>query len=406
MNGHHSVLDRGQNSAYRFVLLFYFFLPGMVRKLLNPGIDVLNQKKTILKSAVFFIFLVIILSCAEFFCSRLEKNYLLDTDLYRQEAKPLLHRTSSVIGLGYELIPGAETEDGFFSINSAGFRGREYALKKASGVLRIAVVGDSVTFGTEYPLQKTYPKVLEAILNAGVAKPRVEVFNAGVCAYNAVQKTVFFKERIARFSPDILIFQFLNDDYYKSAVVLPSAEKRPSGDFPVSIGDFFALNFPRIMPLPAAADRFLLRHSSFYRVANKTIYDVLSRIDPDKYIPSAYRFSGMADMEESMTVNKKAILDLCAWTKKRGIRTVFLLVPELSNEDKTDPWIKTTLPQLTGVGIIDLYRAFKSRGIDLTSLRIVPEGRTHFNEQGHRLTAMIIADWLRREGLVPADNLK
>jgi len=43
-------------------------------------------------------------------------------------------------------------------INQDGFRDLDYPLKKSNNIYRIAVIGDSFTFGQGVELNQTYPK--------------------------------------------------------------------------------------------------------------------------------------------------------------------------------------------------------------------------------------------------------
>ena len=69
--------------------------------------------------------------------------------------------------LKYELMPGSK--DGRSTISRAGLRDREFSIKKPDGVYRIVVIGDSVTYGLWCRRRHTYPKQLEAMLNAARA---------------------------------------------------------------------------------------------------------------------------------------------------------------------------------------------------------------------------------------------
>src|SRR5207248_1204367 len=56
-------------------------------------------------------------------------------------------------------------DDGFVSINSLGFRGREVAVPKPSGRFRIVVLGDSVTLGWGVGDDETFSSQLEFLLH-------------------------------------------------------------------------------------------------------------------------------------------------------------------------------------------------------------------------------------------------
>jgi len=122
--------------------------------------------------------------------------------------------------LGWSLIPNKEGlwENQEFSnivrINSAGFRDREYSLEKPAGVFRIIVLGDSMTEGLQVPLEQTFSKVLEALLNEQALKSsnpekKFEVLNFGIAAFGTGQEYLLLKEYGFKYRPDLVILAFL-----------------------------------------------------------------------------------------------------------------------------------------------------------------------------------------------------
>ncbi len=73
-----------------------------------------------------------------------------------------LHRKEAGY-VGGPFVPNREYKAGNFTvkINSLGWRDREHKIGKRKGVIRIAAVGDSVTFGTGVDIEDTYFRVLD-----------------------------------------------------------------------------------------------------------------------------------------------------------------------------------------------------------------------------------------------------
>ena len=120
-----------------------------------------------------------------------------------------------------ELVPGHEQIfDGFglcipytsVKINSHGFRDYEYPVEKPDNTFRIVVVGDSITFGQGVELNQTYSKVLEKSLNEMNDDKNYEVLNFGSPGYNIAEKVELLRIKAMKFSPDLVIFQYLGDD--------------------------------------------------------------------------------------------------------------------------------------------------------------------------------------------------
>src|SRR5262245_14298331 len=69
------------------------------------------------------------------------------------------------------------------SLNEDGFRSQPAAAAKRPGVLRVACIGDSWTFGMNVDQDQTYPARLETLLRQRAAG-EVEVMNFGVLGYS------------------------------------------------------------------------------------------------------------------------------------------------------------------------------------------------------------------------------
>jgi len=88
-------------------------------------------------------------------------------------------------------------------VNDAGFRGPLLGLGKTPGVLRIATMGDSSTFGHSVAWEETYSAQLVALLaEQGV---KAEVIDAGVVGFSIRQGLERYREQVSPFRPDIVI---------------------------------------------------------------------------------------------------------------------------------------------------------------------------------------------------------
>lgn len=82
---------------------------------------------------------------------------------------------------------------------------------KEPGTFRIAVVGDSFTFGPHMQLNDTFSKRLEKMLSQNRGAPRIEVLNRGVNGASTEQE-VEITRRTLREQPDLVILEItLND---------------------------------------------------------------------------------------------------------------------------------------------------------------------------------------------------
>ena len=142
---------------------------------------------------------------------------------------------------------------GFFSLrwargghvqtNALGFRERSFSMEKPPGAYRIAVVGDSFTFGNGLEADERYTERLQAWLPHGY-----EVLNFGAPGANTPQHLHTLRSRVLPANPDFVLLQwFVND------IEGDSVEGRP-------------LIHP-LLP-SRAAHNWLQAHSALYTVAN------------------------------------------------------------------------------------------------------------------------------------------
>jgi lysophospholipase L1-like esterase len=91
-------------------------------------------------------------------------------------------------------------------VNAAGFRGPLVDVGKHPGVLRIATLGDSSTFGHSVAWTETYSAQLVAMLaQRGVD---AEVVDAGVVGFSIRQGLERYREQVSPYKPDIVIAAF------------------------------------------------------------------------------------------------------------------------------------------------------------------------------------------------------
>ncbi|MFA5356366.1 MAG: hypothetical protein WC301_03040 [Candidatus Omnitrophota bacterium] len=121
--------------------------------------------------------------------------------IYRRSADPYLR---------YEFVPGAKTAA--ISINSDGFRGPEYPVKKPAGTFRIIMLGDSETFSFMLSEKDSLPAQLETLLNQDPLPVKYEVLNFGVEGYSTLQELEMFKKKGMKYEPDLIILNYVLND--------------------------------------------------------------------------------------------------------------------------------------------------------------------------------------------------
>lgn len=130
------------------------------------------------------------------------------------EWRALLHIASPLDGLAYELAANRQGsgQGTAVSTNSRGMRGPE-PLPEGPDLFRVAVIGDSFTFGFGVPPERTYVAVLERQLRRNAARGwRYEALNFGVGGYAASDEAIVLEHKVLPLAPDLVILGYaLND---------------------------------------------------------------------------------------------------------------------------------------------------------------------------------------------------
>jgi hypothetical protein len=93
-------------------------------------------------------------------------------------------------------------------------RGEDLPHVKSDNVFRIAVLGDSFTFGWGVEEDKIFVSVMRQILQEYAGKSmHVEVMNLGVPGYSTFQQVAAFEEKALEFKPDLVLVYFVENDF-------------------------------------------------------------------------------------------------------------------------------------------------------------------------------------------------
>ena len=180
--------------------------------------------------------------------------------------------------------------------NAFGFRDREYPVARTPGRRRIIMLGESFTLGWGVALADTYSKQLERLLNE--SGDSTEVINLGVGNYNTVMELALFRAQGQQFEPDqIILMHYINDLEPTPKVVSPLK----------------AAILTRSYLLALLSDRYI------------KLKPVLS----GGYDWRAY-YGGLYDPNApGYAPNRKALVDLIALCRERGIALLIASIPEL-----------------------------------------------------------------------------
>ncbi len=136
--------------------------------------------------------------------------------------------------MGWTVGPNRRSANGLYRSSVEGIRASEEGVSfaRSEGGTRIALIGDSHTFGEDVKYEETWGYFLEKELG-----PEFQVLNFGVSGYGLDQMFLRYEKDIRRWKPRIVIFGFTSHDTERTMFVYPFISF-PEWDMPFSKSRF------------------------------------------------------------------------------------------------------------------------------------------------------------------------
>ena len=305
-----------------------------------------------------------------------------------------------------------------YTTNTLGLRNREIRLNKQPGVTRIALAGDSFTWGWGVNDDETFAALLE------VGRSDRETINLGVIGYGLVQEMHYFRRVGAQFKPDVLLLAFCENDVVSA-----------THDFlarPTHHGHETTPHEPRGV---ARLKRLLSDSSATYRLLNGVVrsHHGLMRIAVGLHLKDSY--DDVLDdnlapflktyppaLESQWSATLAQLLDFKALADAGGARFIVAIIPALQSID-INALRQSIAATRYEVGDFDLARPYRAlskfcleNGIELVDPTetfskaqsngtvLYLRGDMHFSAAGHRIFAKSISE--RLDGLYIGRNAR
>ena len=318
--------------------------------------------------------------------------------------------------VGFRPRPGARTRYGTaefetdIAINHAGVRDDEELGPKVPGERRIVILGDSLVLSVQVPFEQTFGERLEARLNAGEAKYRYRVVNAGVQGYGPVQARLFFQKLAASLEPDVvLVSVFVGNDAeeaFSARSLLNRAQQRPVQ----------ALREGLLNTLRRTVRRSMVLQVLRLRVTSATDRFTMAIVPPEPPLQS-YAASPAPRIQEGIAITRDCVRDIATRAAARGAGTGVLLMPARFQVDDADYGrLKSGVEQSGGRLLRDaaterFAAALAPLGLPivdpLPALRAQPPGpdlffqrNVHLTARGHDVLAEVLERFLADSGLL------
>lgn len=255
------------------------------------------------------------------------------------------------------------------NINRQGFRGDDLVLEKRPGVIRIAVLGDSVAYGYSVALEDSFPRQLQRLLQARGLP--VEVMNFAISGHGSVAQAEVLKNQVWPYQPDIVLLAYVLNDPVPTKVMVET------------IG--------AVMRTTARLDRLA-------QVSQLGAWLWLLWMDASRVIVSGMdHYKGFYESEEywqPVVSSVQAMRDDAHAHATPFVATVFPLLKDFQRYPLD--YAHTQAGQLfdeLGIPYLDLLPVYSQ--FDYRRFMLVDSDDTHPNPEGHRLAAEALAGFLQ-----------
>ncbi len=289
----------------------------------------------------------------------------------------------------YRYIPNSEhwTGDVVYSINEAGFRDDAHEIEKPPGTTRVAVIGDSVTYG--FGVQQDLIFSAEAGRRLG---SDFELINIAMSGLNAPQVVHLLEAEGLRYDPDLVVMNFvLNDcDFftrYRAALEFTRAKDGEIGLLGITID-------PRIKrAIKASALVYFLSQQAERLFGTEDV-------SHGDYVLSIW------DDEGNRALVSDALDRFAALRAEHGFEPVILIWPVIAEFDgyayqEIHDWIVAE-GRARGLDVIDLLPPFAEEAAH-DAYYLSPNDYFHPNAKGHAVGAGVFEAWARARGSARVD---
>lgn len=295
----------------------------------------------------------------------------------------------------------------FVKINNFGFSDQERSFEKTKP--RIAILGDSTAEFWEADIADRGHTLMEEKL-----KGNFEVLNFGVRGFGTDQTYLLFKEKVIKFSPDIVILNFCINDFWDnySRNQKPYFELNPTEKFGLKL---MGVPVPQITTKPEGGLKYFLWNNSFFLrrfglINHPLIKPFYPLSEHFELRPYKKKYDQLDN--EIMNITKNLLLQFNDDLKKNGTRLIVVEViykPVMTADGQKEfirlygdqfDFNKATdfleeLCKSNDIEFISLSKEVKKRNIDVNQL-MHKEDTLHLNKEGIALYVNSILESLNK----------
>lgn len=325
--------------------------------------------KIIFIELVVIVIIACILEISGRFYFKLKHGYSFEESfLYEQDAD-----------IGYRINKHYKGEQGKYY---QGFRNSYFEIDK-NDKFRIVCVGGSLTFGhAQMDNSKTWPNILEHILNEKLNKNgrnKIEVINAAVVGYGSSNILARLKKDIVQLSPDVLLIM-------EGGIFLGCPSSKHSW-VPENV-------VYKKQPLFQNINNYLVGHSILYiqikKIAQK--FGIVKIAQPIDFNIEIWD-------EKSLDLYRSDFLDIIEISRTNNILPVIIISPEFESKIYLQTAkIQKEIAGLKNVSVIDCSKIFNDSKNDKHKEYLFDE--VHFTDEGNKKIAEVVASVLVKTRII------
>ena len=330
------------------------------------------------------------------------------------------HQTEYIVHdelLGWSIKPNGQSS--LYSANEHGLRGPlAQTIADQTNKIRIAAFGDSFVHGDEVKLNETWTQQLQAL------ETSIDVLNFGVPGYGTDQSLLRYQRDGKKLSPEIVLIGFMTDNvkrnvntfrpFYSPRTQIPMTKPRYilRGSDIKLIDNPFKLrsDYTKLITQQQETLIRLSQHDFFYghnysysRLHISATYRLLTVLkllymDPRQPISFGQRLNPES---EAFHVTIKLLEEFYKIAESNDSTPVIVLFPTIDDLKLQQPAYSdlTRIIRQNNWQVIDLFEHLKKIEADQDISELFAPG-LHYSQQGNKLVAQYIHDFLKEKGLL------
>ncbi len=343
------------------------------------------KKKILFVCIVIFLIVLFVESITRLFMLTMQDGSVVPENIGQYD--PMLGWSLKPSSSGISNRTGTTIE---YRINSKGLRDDETSYEKPKGVFRIVLLGDSHTFGFGVPIEKHFSTLLEGYFED------VEIINMGVSGFGVDQELLYLRSEGVKYAPDLIIAYVPHYGNHRHMHVERWGKKKPR--FILRNGKLFLTNSP--VKVNNIKSPVILRKMHYKMIKISKVYDMFyNRL---KQILTPRLSSNRQKQLDKINLKNKGFRKHLF---KLGERLIYAMHEESLNHKATFVLV-THMPELYKASlkkrlyVLNVFNALSNKKFKL------PDNLKHTNECGNGVLAWEIAQFLKKNKLLPSIKMK